>query len=63
MFQRLPKGTVREDEQPIDFTVTKDHLTYSEGDILELGGLSVGLGVQYFAASTDMPLLYTSTCF
>lgn len=42
---------------------TGDRLSYSEGDILRLEGESAGSGVQFFAASREQPLLYSSTCY
>ncbi len=63
VFQRLPKGTVREDEQTCELTFTGERLTYSEGDLLSLDGPSTGLGLQYFSGSRDNPLLYTASSY
>lgn len=63
VFQRLPKGTLPEGEQPMDLKWTGETLEYSEGDILTLSGPKAGLGVQFYAASREHPLLYASTCY
>jgi hypothetical protein len=63
VFQRLPKGTLPDGEQPMALRWTGELLDYSEGDILNLSGPRAGLGVQFFAASREHPLLYTSTCY
>ena len=62
VFQRLPAGTVPAGEQPMDLRWTGDTIAYSEGDILDLEGPRAGLGVQFYVASRNNPMLYTSTC-
>ncbi|MGQ0464213.1 MAG: hypothetical protein ACT4QG_02715 [Sporichthyaceae bacterium] len=63
VFQRLPKGTLPEGEQPMSLRWDGDTLAYDEGDILNLTGSRAGLGVQFYAASREHPLLYASTCY
>jgi hypothetical protein len=62
VFQRLPAGIVPAGEQPMALRWDGQGMSYSEGDILDLAGQSVGLGVQFYAASRTHPMLYTSMC-
>jgi len=63
VFQRLPSGIVRHDEQPFLLDLTNDRIEYGEGDLLQLEGPSAGLGVQFLDASRFEPLFYSSLCF
>ncbi len=62
VFQRLPAGTLPPGEQPLTMRWTGDEMAYNEGDILDLTGRSAGLGAQFYVASREQPLMYTSTC-
>ncbi len=62
VFQRLPAGIVPAGEQPMHLSWSGDAIAYGEGDILDLNGPRAGLGVQFYVASRDKPMLYTSTC-
>ncbi|BDB43974.1 MULTISPECIES: hypothetical protein [Mycobacterium] len=63
VFQRLPKGTLPEGEQPMTLYWNGAKLAYDEGDILSIEGPSVGNGMQFFVPSFHEPLIYTSTCY
>jgi hypothetical protein len=50
-------------ELPIDLTLTDDHVSWAEGDALELSGPRAAHGVQFFAPARTEPLGYASQCY
>lgn len=50
-------------ELPIDLTITDDHMSWKEGDVLDLSGPRPTCGVQFFAPMHDDPLAYASQSY
>ncbi len=50
-------------ELPIDLTITDDHMSWSEGDPLQLQGARTAIGVQFFSPMRTEPLGYASQMY
>jgi len=50
-------------ELPIDLTITDDHVSWSEGEAIQLSGARSAHGVQFFAPARSEPLGYASQSY
>ncbi|MGQ0625656.1 MAG: hypothetical protein ACT4PP_13545 [Sporichthyaceae bacterium] len=57
---RLPASARREDDLPYLLELDGDHFRWDQGELCHLEGEIKTLGVQFYAASADEPLFFTS---
>lgn len=63
IMQRIPEELKVAEEQPIDLRVTDGHISWNEGNLLDVAGTQPTAGVQFYSPMEGNNFYYVSQCY